>query len=159
MSVKELMAEEMIGEKDKKRHGSDAIRDVKNIAAGDGAPRQKNSRRTRSMTSLNLRANDFTAVEGSIAEKPNHRRHKSLSSIYLNVMVEELCSQINHKGGEVATEVIKDPSVKQEKLWHASRVLIVNSLMGKVLPKMGKFKLQKNSLMLFRLLIQTKKRS
>lgn len=142
-SVKELMAEEMIGEKDKKKHGNDAIRDAKHIAAGDGAPVQKNRRRTRSMTSLHLRADDFTAVEGSIAEKPNHRRHKSLSSIYLNVMVEELCSQINQNDGEIATEVIKDPSVKEDKLWEASRVLISQFTDGKSVTEDGKIQASK----------------
>lgn len=143
MSVKELMAVEMIGEKDKKKHGSDAIRDAKHIAAGDGAPVQKNHRQTRSMTSLHLHADDFTAIEDSIAEKPNHRRHKSLSCVYLNVMVEELCSQINQNDGEIAAEIIKDPSVKEDKLWEASRVLISQFTDGKSVTEDGKIQASK----------------
>ncbi|XP_057533554.1 uncharacterized protein LOC130811314 [Amaranthus tricolor] len=134
LSVKELMEEEMLGEQDQKRQESIANGETKLNTSSEGGHIKRNRRWMKNKMSLDLDANGFVAADQLIGGKPpSHRKHKSCSSVDLNVIVEELCSRIHPKdtscleyarGVEHAQKPVEDPSVLENKLWEATKILV-----------------------------------
>ncbi|KAK9757944.1 hypothetical protein RND81_01G195800 [Saponaria officinalis] len=132
VSVKALMDEEMCGEQDKGEHGSIGSEVAKPTNGDDKGSVKKNGRSTRSKMSLDLETDGFT-VAGDVVERPNHRKHKSLTSVDVNEMVEELCGQIQQKDvrnskriedGELAVKSVGGSSVVENQLAEAAKVLL-----------------------------------
>ncbi|KAK9743004.1 hypothetical protein RND81_03G210900 [Saponaria officinalis] len=126
-SVKELMEEEMCSEKDRENPGS--------IACDDKASVKKNRRWTRNKMSLDLEADGFVVAD-DLVERPTHRKHKSCSSVDLNKIVEELCSQIQQKDPRVSKRCedgkpIRDSVAVEKQLAEAAKVLVKHFTDGK----------------------------
>lgn len=143
MSVKDLMEEEMVGEQDQKKRASIANRDTKRTTEGDEDHAKKSHGRMRSK--IDLDPDDFVASE-EVSDKPTHLKNVA-GSVDLNVMVEELCSRIDQKDvshfkpgqdSELAAQPVEDPSVIEEKLCEATKVLMDHFTDGKSFNKDGK---------------------
>ncbi|XP_074263318.1 uncharacterized protein LOC141586093 [Silene latifolia] len=132
MSVKELMMEEMCGEQDKEQEGTISSECEKLNVVDDKRPIKKNRRWTRSKMSLDLEADGFV-VAGDLVEieRPIHRKHKSCSSVDLNEVVEELCSQIQQKDREISVKQVGDSPVVEKQLAEAAKVLVKHFTNGR----------------------------
>ncbi|KAH9604117.1 hypothetical protein KSS87_010457 [Heliosperma pusillum] len=132
MSVKELMEEEMCGEQDKEQEGTISSECEKLNVVDDKHPIKKNRRWIRSKMSLDLEADGFV-VAGDLVEvqRPIHKKHKSCSSVDLNEVVEELCSQIQQKDSEVFVKQVGDSPVVEKQLAEAAKVLVKHFTNGK----------------------------
>lgn len=114
------MEEEMCGEQDQKKQANVADGDVKQTTGGGHL--KKNHRWTWSRASFDLGVDDFVKDEDLVANKRSQRNHKTLNSVYLNVMVEELCSRIHEddvnclghgQDGEIAIQSIEDQRMEK----------------------------------------------
>ncbi|KAL2892224.1 30S ribosomal protein S2 [Bienertia sinuspersici] len=134
LSVKELMDEEMLGEEDQKKEESVTNGEAKPNTKVDGGYIKKNRRWMRNKMSLDLDSSGFVAAHDLVTERPRHRKHKSCSSVDLNVIVEELCNRIHQKDTDcerheqdsesVIQSIEEDPSVIEKKLWDSTKVLV-----------------------------------
>lgn len=147
LSVKELMEEEMLGEQDQKTQESIGNGEAKLNTSGDGGHMKKNRRWMKNKMSLDLDASGFIAAEDLATERSSHRKHKSCSSVDLNVFVEELCSRIHQKDtsclkhgqdGEYDIQSMGDSSFIEKKLWESTKVLVNHCTDGKNCTKDGK---------------------
>lgn len=84
----------MRGDQDRKKHGSIVSEGAKQSVGDDKGPVKKSYWWTRSKMSFDLEA-DGSVVVKDFVEKPNHRKHKSCSSVGLNGRAEELGSKIH----------------------------------------------------------------
>ncbi|KAL9228920.1 hypothetical protein vseg_004448 [Gypsophila vaccaria] len=139
VAVKALMDEEMRGEQGSGEHGSTASEDAKPTDGDDKGSAKKNCPGITRKMSLDLETDGFVEP-GDVAQRPNHRKHKSCTSVDLNEMVEELCGQIQQKyvrnskhseEGGVAIKPIGGSSVVENRLAEAAKVLLKHFADGK----------------------------